>query len=767
MKKLIFSGVILFLNMLAAAQQFDKNVYFEADMEMVSGNYERAQTLFEKLLRSDPENANLNFLNGYCLINLPGRKKEALPYLEKAAPKASNDYKYGSYKEENAPLEVLKHYATALRANGDMAGAIEMLNKYKSMLPPREKKEITLADEMLQSCHMAQQLMAEPVYFREYTLGDNLRQDEAMLHPVVSNDETMLFYSVEGRFRDEIFYSEKEGGLWTEPRKISTNLGVKTACYPSSISADNTRLYLTVQASSSTDIWVAEHRNGKWSKMMKLNKPVNTKDMDSQAWESADGEYLYFASDRKGGEGEMDLYRSGKDKKGNWDDPVNLGNTINTAHNEIMPVVSVDGTRLFFKSDGHENLGGYDAFVSASTGNNEWGYPVNLGYPLNTPDDDINLLPLDKGYYAYKVIEDPLVPGNYDIARLEIFSDEHPRTFTVSGKLNLQDEVSYGSANIQVFSTDTYNPVASAQPDALTGNYSLILPGGSYMINFENPDFKTYTYLIDIPEDSPADNFTVDATLEKEQVVADIPETEKNIPETAEATESGMDNVTESYSPDESTDTETYQELGYNEVTPSDYPVSEKVEETTTYDTETFTDRSTEKESPEPAGYTSKQYAGTKGPFTVQFMALPVREEMSLLDDQYRVEIQQGPDNYYRYVTGVFSTLSEAEAVRRNLAEKHKKAFVRFYDLEDYLDPAKTISDDRYTVQIMALKEKPADTGLSRVPALKITKGGDGWYRCTSGEYTTIAEAKHALQELVGMGFSKAYIRKTSSIPAY
>lgn len=113
--KIFISSLLLCLSLFISGQNFNKTDFYEADMALISKDYDKAQKYYEKLLRSEPYNANLNFLNGFCLINLEGRKRESIEFLEFAAPYAASDYKYGSSKETNAPIEVLKYYAIACK----------------------------------------------------------------------------------------------------------------------------------------------------------------------------------------------------------------------------------------------------------------------------------------------------------------------------------------------------------------------------------------------------------------------------------------------------------------------------------------------------------------------------------------------------------------------------------------------------------------------------------------------------------------------------
>ena len=132
-----------------------------------------------------------------------------------------------------------------------------------------------------------------------------------------------------------------------------------------------------------------------------LNKKINTRYWESHAFATNDGKTLIFASDRPGGLGGLDLYICHKNKDGSWSDPVNMGPEINTPFNEERPFLVDDGKQLFFSSQGHYNMGGFDLFKSHLLQNGNWSRPENLGYPLNTPDDEIFFMPLNDGSGGY------------------------------------------------------------------------------------------------------------------------------------------------------------------------------------------------------------------------------------------------------------------------------------------------------------------------------------------------------------------------------
>jgi len=191
------------------------------------------------------------------------------------------------------------------------------------------------------------------------------------------------------------------------------------------------------------NIYISHYSDGIWSPVEKLNENINDKYWESHACVTKDENTLYFTSNRKGGYEELnlDIYRSVKDSLGEWGPAVNLGPNINTEYNEETPFITEDGKTLFFSSYGHFNTGGYDILYSTLLDSGEWSKPLNMGYPINTPDDDLFYAPVGNGNFAYYSQYTNKGMGERDIFLLEIFSEEHPRKFKLSGIVSIKDKV--------------------------------------------------------------------------------------------------------------------------------------------------------------------------------------------------------------------------------------------------------------------------------------------------------------------------------------
>jgi outer membrane protein OmpA-like peptidoglycan-associated protein len=193
----------------------------------------------------------------------------------------------------------------------------------------------------------------------------------------------------------------------------------------SSISFDGNTLYLTREDAFNSDIYKSVFQNGKWSKSEPLaGQDINTKYWESHASVSRDGKTLYFTSNRKGGFGEMDIYKSTLQDNNQWGTPVNLGNVINSELNEDTPFITENDSVLYFSSQGHENMGGYDIFRSKLGQGNQWSDPENLKYPINTTDDNLFYYPWHNARVIYASLIRPGGLGKEDICAIQPENDK-------------------------------------------------------------------------------------------------------------------------------------------------------------------------------------------------------------------------------------------------------------------------------------------------------------------------------------------------------
>jgi len=505
---------ICFNNIVAQIASEYREAFFEGESYFLFEEYADALVYYQLLHEIYPDNDNINFKIGVCLLNDPYKKEQSISYLEKAVQNINPKYKDNSYKETKAPTEAYFYLGNAYRINNQLEKAIETYQKFKQM-GDSETYDFDLVDDEIHACEHAIDLMNRPIVVTMTNLGDRINTNYSDIDPVVSGDQTKMVYIQKQAFYDAVFFSEKINGLWSYPRNIMFELAVDEDAYPTGLSYDGTTMLIYRSDNFIGDIYTSHYVNKLWTPLVRLNENINTKYWESHACFTKDGKTLYFTSNRKGTYGGLDIYYSRMDTlKKDWGVPVNLGPTINTKYNEETPFITPDGKTLFFSSYGHYNMGGYDVYYSNLLEDSTWSAPINLGYPVNTTDDDIFYEPLQDMYHAYfpRLMDNGF--GRRDIYLVEIFSDTHPRKFTINGIAGIQNlKILTKPVNVSLVEKYTRDTISVTRADSSTGKFILETVKGDYDLVLTGEEINPATSSLVIPERYPTSEFNLDSEI--------------------------------------------------------------------------------------------------------------------------------------------------------------------------------------------------------------------------------------------------------------
>ncbi|MDA3953041.1 MAG: hypothetical protein PF485_05310 [Bacteroidales bacterium] len=427
MKRLSILLLIIFsFSSLAQSQNRKdlKRAYINGEFSLIYEEYREALPYFLELFDSGRRDANIKHRIGYCYLNIPNQKDKAIVYLEDAVENISDNYSVGIYTEREAPIESYLYLGMAYRVNNRLNEAITAFNKYKELLEPKDEEENKIVDSEITACKNALELTKIPTSIIESNLGRNINSKFNNVNPLVSQDEETIVFVSELRFYDGIFSSKKRDGRWLPARNISLDFNSDSPVNPVFLTRDGNTLYLMKNDNDNLNLYTSRFNNGVWSIPEKLGNNINSGASETYACVSDDGLTLYFTSNRNGGFGGFDIYESKIDAAGEWGSPVNMGATINSIFDEATPFITEDGKNLYFSSQGHFNIGGFDIFISKKQGSN-WRKPENLGFPFNTTDDDIFFFPLNNGETAYYSKFKETGYGDNDIYRIRIFEREN------------------------------------------------------------------------------------------------------------------------------------------------------------------------------------------------------------------------------------------------------------------------------------------------------------------------------------------------------
>ena len=370
-----------------------EEIFNDAEFFFNSEEYREALYYYKQLHQYKPDNGNINYQIGMCYLNIPGEETKAIPYFEAAAEKISYKYKKSTFEETRAPLHTQFYLAQAYRINNELAKALEALDKFTSSRYFEGNYNLRIVENEIEAAKRAKVIQDKPIDVTFTNLGDSVNTSSDNLNAVISGDGNTMVYITSLTFYDALFMTKKVNGVWTEPVNITPQVGSDGDCYPTCLSFDGTELYLTREVKKNSDLYVSSFSGEKWTLLKPLDDNINSKKDENHASISSDGKVLYFTSDRKG-EGGYDIFRSVRKPDGSWGKPENMGESINTDLNEATPFINNDGTILFFSSEGHQNMGGYDIFFTKFE-NGQWSLPRNIGYPLNTTGDNRFYQPVD------------------------------------------------------------------------------------------------------------------------------------------------------------------------------------------------------------------------------------------------------------------------------------------------------------------------------------------------------------------------------------
>lgn len=719
----------------------------EAEDYLLENQYEKAALKYLDALKLHPTNGNLLYKVGRTYMQTPDKKLDALKYLEMASEKVSTSYDPRVIKEEAAPPNTFFLLGKVYQISNQFDKAISAFNRYKGALGQGDPI-IKLVDKQIEACHYAPQLMANNIGVQTTNLGKVINDKNANSNPVISGDGKTLAFTSFGNNGYDIFVSKKKDGVWGKPKKITDDLRgnfLKTT----SLSYDGTWMYLVDDVSKVANIYDTFFEDGYWVRAKKLKKPVTSKYNESHAAISPDGKTLYFTSDRPGGQGGLDIYKSSLDEKERWSEPESLGSRVNTELNENTPFVSPDGKYLFFSSEGHNNMGGYDVFYIDLSGS---APPINLGYPINNACDNLFYHPenLLKGYMALTESENIGPQDLYEVKILPLVK--------LIGNLASSDGgllPSVGEATVSIYNSESVDPLAQVIANMADRSFSKNLLPGDYRVEITSDGFENFTTQLSINQN-----------IQEQLIDIELIPTPKE-PEIllAEKAESVIPEIVEQKP------VEVAEQLAQNR----DVPVpkekvteSAKVEQIEKEKVEPSTPQPKPKPEPKPQPkpqpakpLRSSIVANTpvEGQFTVQIMALLVPASENYFSNITGLSVIQGEDGYYRYFVGSTSSREEAGEIQRQLRGMgYKGAFIRKLQVAKPSDDSKP--KGTYTIQIYALKN-PVDTNrFSNLPDLSVVASDDLFYRYFTGNYASYEQASNDLKRIVELGYKGAFVRR-------
>lgn len=346
----------------------------------------------------------------------------------------------------------------------------------------------------LESCKFALKSLENPLKITPVELPKTVNRFDSQYFPVLSADRETLIFTGQQDKDENLYQSVFKDSTWSVPVSISDKINTLENEGTASISADGRTLVFTScggrRGFGSCDLFIAYKEGNDWSAPQNLGTNINSGEWESQPSLSADGRTLYFVSDRRGSIGKRDIWISQLDSTNTWTKAINLGNTINTVEDDLSPFIHANGRTLFFSSEGHVGMGGLDLFF-AENQQGKWSTPENLGFPLNTHEDQVALFissDSKKAYYSLERSQDDKIRRAkiVEITLPESLQRKFKPTFFLKGVVTDAQTKQKLSANIELVSFKDKEKIGLFTADNQTGVYTFVLTAGNEYAIFVN-----------------------------------------------------------------------------------------------------------------------------------------------------------------------------------------------------------------------------------------------------------------------------------------
>lgn len=466
----------------------DRTNWKEGDFAFYQGDYAYAYELLSEVRKADTTYAPVNFELGVIEMDWFQNKQRAEQLLQQAVDAGIKEayFHFGRLMHRQMRFEEALRWCDRYASSGDQSLSAEEVQR---------QIDIT---------RRAMVAVTKPVDVAISNLGPVVNTEAKEYVPLVTPDNNTLYFTSRrddstaqlkdpnGEYFEDIYKSVRDSVGWKLPVNVGQPINSETHDATVSISADGKTmlLYRTNRNLTGGDIYISHYRNGSWSAPEKLSESINSEYQEASATISPEKDMIIFSSNRPGGYGGKDLYRVRKLPNGDWSLPRNLGPSINTSFDEDAPHLDIDANTLYFASQGHNTIGGFDLFVTEQTERDVWSTPINLGYPANTVDDDIFLSVDAGGRNGYFSSAREGGFGQQDLYGIDFIYRKEKLIVIKSETLDLSTQPV--AAKITVIDKTTRDVQGVYRSNSETGRFILILnPLTEYQLIIESAGYPT------------------------------------------------------------------------------------------------------------------------------------------------------------------------------------------------------------------------------------------------------------------------------------
>lgn len=525
-------------------------------------DYKSAMPFYEKAYQFNPNNADINYKIGICYINTNFRTR-SLPYFEKAYklnPLVSPDVTY--------------YLGYSYHLHGKWDNAIKYYNEYASKIAGTKDANIDLlksATKKIVECKSGKSLEKTPIRVFIDNMGPSINTEYPEYCMIMNADGSEMYFTsrrntttgggmdpINGGYFEDIFYAKSDGEKWTNPTNIGDPINTKGHDATVALSPDGSKMLIYIDDKGDGNIYESLRKGDTWSKPKKMDDIICSPYHESSAWYSNDGKRLYFVSSRPlpGSKDKMEkdkdiYYVTWNAEKKKWDNLVRLPDNINTPYDEDGLFIHPDGKTIYFSSRGHNSVGGYDIFFTELKPDGvSFSDPINIGMPVNTPDDDVFFVLSASGRYGYMTSfrDDGL--GEKDLYKITFLGEEkqpmlnsedillaglgavtteksvEPIISNRRGQLALLKGTIYDDktkkplyAKIELTDNKTGELLAEFESDPINGRFLVSLPAGkNYGIAVKADGYLFHSENFDIPQGADYQEYNKDVYMKKIEV---------------------------------------------------------------------------------------------------------------------------------------------------------------------------------------------------------------------------------------------------------
>ncbi|SMC96500.1 OmpA family protein [Pedobacter africanus] len=492
MQKITLILFLLFLMPAVVAQTSSvkkaQGSFDKAQEYLKSNDFEQAAALLEEAVKADPSFQ-------FAFIQLADLSRRLKRY-----ERAKASYMSAIALGGNPDPRMYYGFAEVGINTGDYTSALKNITYFIQNYKGTDPDFLNRAKKYQKDCEFAIEALKKPVNYDPVNMGPEINSVYRDYFPSVTADGAQLIFSRNINGNEDFFISRMKDNAWGKPVPLSEK--INTTKYnegAQSISPDGMYLFFTgcnrPDGLGRCDIYLS-HKEGKdWGAPFNLGAPINTIYWESQPAISPDGSTLYFVSNRPGGLGGYDIWKSSLKADGYWSQPENLGPEINTPYDEHTPFLHPDGKTLYFSSDGWPGMGNKDIFLSRLDEQGKWTIPENLGYPINTFNEETGLIVTPDGNHALFSSNLKGGLGDMDIYQFKMPDAKKPQPITyVKGIVTDKESKAFLEAHVQVVNLKTRKMVYQDYTSAATGEFLAVMPlGENYAFNVTADGYLFYS----------------------------------------------------------------------------------------------------------------------------------------------------------------------------------------------------------------------------------------------------------------------------------